>query len=89
MNMFMFSLDEDAREWYRSLPPASISSPRDFHATFNTQCQKFYSYELIRHSCCEEYRDGVQDIVRSCESCENEGYTSEELMELVKKILQE
>jgi hypothetical protein len=84
MKMFMFSLDEDAREWYRSLPPASISSLREFHATFNTQCQKFYSSELIRHSCCEEYRDGVQDIVHSCERCENEGYTSEELMELVK-----
>jgi hypothetical protein len=26
MKMFMFSLDEDAREWYRSLPPASMSS---------------------------------------------------------------
>jgi hypothetical protein len=84
MKMFMFSLDGDAREWYRSLPPASISSLREFHAAFNTQCQKFYSSELIHHSCCEEYRDGVQDIVRSCESCENERYTSEELMELVK-----
>jgi hypothetical protein len=62
----------------------SISSLREFHATFNTQCQKFYSSELIHHSCCEEYRDGVQDIVCSCERCENEGYTSEELMELVK-----
>jgi hypothetical protein len=45
MNMFMFSLDRDAREWYRSLPPASISSLREFHASFNTQCQKFYSSE--------------------------------------------
>jgi hypothetical protein len=26
MNMFMFSLDGDAREWYQSLPSASISS---------------------------------------------------------------
>ena len=86
MKMFMFSLDGDAREWYRSFPPASISSLRDFHAAFNTQCQKFYSDELIHHSCCEEYRDGFQDIVRSCERCENEGNTSEELMELVNSF---
>jgi hypothetical protein len=26
MKMFIFSLDGDAHEWYRSLPPASISS---------------------------------------------------------------
>ena len=26
MKMFMLSLDGDAREWYRSLPPTSISS---------------------------------------------------------------
>jgi hypothetical protein len=26
MNMFMYSLEGDAREWYRSFPPASISS---------------------------------------------------------------
>jgi hypothetical protein len=86
MKMFMLSLDRDAREWYRSLPPTSISSMREFHAAFNTQCQKFYSFELIHHNCCEEYRDGVQDIVFSCKSCENEGYTSEELMELVKSL---
>jgi hypothetical protein len=86
MKMFMFSLDEDSHEWYRSFPPGSISSLREFHASFNTQCQKLYSSELINHSCCEEYRDGVQDIVHSCESCENEGYTSEELMEMVKSF---
>jgi hypothetical protein len=26
MNMFMYSLEGDYREWYRSFPPASISS---------------------------------------------------------------
>jgi hypothetical protein len=72
MNMFMYSLEGDAREWYRSLPPASISSLEQFHAAFNMHCQKFYSSELICHSCCEEYKDCVQDIVDSYEGCENE-----------------
>jgi hypothetical protein len=34
MNMFMFSLDVDAHEWFRSFPPASIPSLREFHAYF-------------------------------------------------------
>jgi hypothetical protein len=76
LNMFMFSLEGDDREWYHSLPPASISSLEQFHATFNAHCQRYYSSELICHNCCEEYRDGVQNIVHSCESCEEEGYTS-------------
>jgi hypothetical protein len=83
LKMFMFSLVGDAHEWYHSLPPASISSLREFHATFNRCCEKYYSYELICHKCCEEYRDGVQDIVHSCESCEDEGHPPEEMMELI------
>jgi hypothetical protein len=31
LKMFMFSLAGDAREWYHSLPPASISSLGEFH----------------------------------------------------------
>jgi hypothetical protein len=94
MKMFMFSLDRDAREWYRSLPPASIPSLREFHAAFNRHCQQFYSSKLICHNCCEEYKDCVQGMIVSNESCEdeiyedgireNEGYTSKELMEMVK-----
>ena len=84
--MFMFSLPGDACEWCHSLPHASISSLGEFRAAFNRHCQKFYSYELIYHNCCEEYRDGVQDIVRSCESYEDEGYTSKELINLVKSL---
>jgi hypothetical protein len=31
LKIFMFSLAGDAHEWYHSLPPASISSLREFH----------------------------------------------------------
>jgi hypothetical protein len=93
MNMFMFSLDEDAREWYRSLPPASISSLEQFHAAFNKHCQRYYSSELICYSCCEGYKGCVPDMVvsyRSCEneSCEEEGCEEEEdaLAELVEQV---
>jgi hypothetical protein len=91
MKMFMFSLDGDVREWYQSLPPASISSLEQFHAAFNKHCQRYYSSELICHNCCEEYEDHDQDMVVSNEGCEDEDHEEEEdalgeVMELVKSL---
>jgi hypothetical protein len=72
MKLFMYSLQGDVRIWYQSLETSSISSLKEFHAAFNIHCQKFYSSELICHSCCEEYKDCVQDIIDSHEGCEDE-----------------
>jgi hypothetical protein len=72
MNIVMYSLEGDAREWYRSLPPVSISSLEQFHEVFNMHCQKFNSSELICHSCCEEYKDCVHDIADAYVGCEVE-----------------
>ena len=77
MNIFMFSLDGDACEWYQSLPPTSISSLEQFHAAFNKHCQRYYSSELICHNCCKECKDCVQGVVVSNKSCEDEGYEDE------------
>ena len=71
LKMFMFSLAGDARKWYHSLPPASISSLGEFHAAFNRRYQKFYSSEFICHSCCEECEDSEQDMAVSHEGCED------------------
>ena len=38
MNMVMYSLYGDARGWYFSLPPSSISSLKDFHTVFHKHC---------------------------------------------------
>jgi hypothetical protein len=38
------------------------------------------------HNYCEEYKGDVHNIVLSCERCEDEGYTSEELLKLVKSL---
>jgi hypothetical protein len=70
LKMFMFSLAGDAHEWYRSLPPASISSLSEFHAAFNMHYQKFYSSEFICHRCCEECDDTEQDMAVSHEGCD-------------------
>ena len=71
MKLFVYFLQGDAHIWYHSLELSSVSSLEEFHATFNIHCQKFYSSKLICHSCCEEYKDHVQDIVDSYEGCEN------------------
>jgi hypothetical protein len=54
MKMFRFSLEGDARDWFYSLPPGSISSLEQFHAVFNAHCQRYYPSDLIFHNCCED-----------------------------------
>jgi hypothetical protein len=59
MKMCMFSLKDDARDCYFSLPAASISTLREFHAAFNFHCKRYYSSEFLFHDCCEEYEKSV------------------------------
>jgi hypothetical protein len=55
MKMFMFSLYGDARQWYFSLPPSSISSLKDFHKAFTKHCKRYFSDEFAFDNCCDEY----------------------------------
>jgi hypothetical protein len=55
MKMFMFSLYGDARQWYFSLPPSSISSLKDFHRAFTEHCKRYFSDEFAFDNCCDEY----------------------------------
>jgi hypothetical protein len=63
MKMFMYSLDGDARKWYFSLPPSSISSLKDFHGVFNEQCKRFYPSESICYNCYKGYVECAQDLL--------------------------
>jgi hypothetical protein len=83
LNMFMFSLAGDARKWYHFLPPASISSLSEFHATFIAYCQEFYPSELICHNCGEGYHNSVQNEAIFDIGCED---SLSELMEQVKYL---
>lgn len=47
MKMIMYSLEGDAHEWYKSLPPSSISSLKEFHTTFHNQCKCYFPNEII------------------------------------------
>ena len=71
LKMFMFSLARDARKWYHSLPPASISSLNGFHAAFTTYCQKLYPSESICHNCCGRYQNYMRDETVSDVGCED------------------
>ena len=55
MNIFMYSLYGDARQWYFSLPPSSISSLKDFHQAFNENCKRYFLDEFIFGNCYDEY----------------------------------
>ena len=72
LKMFMFSLAGDARKWYHSLPPASISSLSEFHAAFTAYCHNLYPSELIFHNCCEGYNNCIQDRAASYVGCEDD-----------------
>ena len=54
--MFMYSLYGDARQWYFSLPPSSISSFKDFHREFTDHFKRYFSDEFVFNNCCEEYK---------------------------------
>ena len=67
INMFMYSLDGDACEWYFSLPPSSISSLKDFYTIFHKHCKRYFSAEFLFQNCCEEYglhNNEIEDIDR-------------------------
>jgi hypothetical protein len=52
MKLFMFSLERDARLWYKSLPHSSIPSLKYFHTVFHQHCKRIYSAELLFEDCC-------------------------------------
>ena len=54
MKMFMYSLEQDARDWYFSLPAASISSLKEFHTCFRKHCKYMFLAKLFFKYCCEQ-----------------------------------
>ena len=55
MKMFMYLLEGDAHEWYRSLLFSSISSLKKNHTTFHHRCERFFSQEFLLEHYCEEF----------------------------------
>jgi hypothetical protein len=55
IKLFGFSLEGISRDWYRSLPVASIISLADFHAAFHLFCQDIFSADLLYPECCHDF----------------------------------
>jgi len=56
MKLFMFSLEQDARLWYKSLPHSSIPSLKCFQTLFDQHCKRIYSAEILFEDCCDTSR---------------------------------
>jgi hypothetical protein len=52
MKLFIFSLEIDARLWYKYLPHSSIPSLKYFHIRFHQHCKRIYSTEILFEDCC-------------------------------------
>jgi len=74
MKMLMFSLEGDAWRWYKSLPPGSVSSLREFHACFHYHCRRILRAELIFEDCCNE--ESTEHAPQ--ENHDDKGFTDEE-----------
>jgi hypothetical protein len=85
MKMFMYSLEGDARDWYRYLPPSRISSLKEFHATFHDHCKRYFSVESLLENCCEEFEVYIQHTIicssNSKDSKNERGFPDEEMEE--------
>ena len=55
IQLFCFSLEGIARDWYQSLPYASINSLEDFHATFHVFCKDHFPNDLLYPEYCYEF----------------------------------
>jgi hypothetical protein len=63
MKMCVYSLDGDARKWYRSLPSSSICSLRNLHDVFNKHYKRYFPHELLLEDCCEKYESRAQRTI--------------------------
>jgi hypothetical protein len=69
----MYSLEGDARKWYRTLCASSISSLKDFHDVFYSHCKIIYPAERLFENCCEGYASYIQDSTSDSSTSDNEG----------------
>jgi hypothetical protein len=70
INMFGFSLEEYACEWFQSLCAASMHSLKGFHDSFNLYCENIYPAHLIFYGCCKKFSLHILQMIE-CSSCDD------------------
>jgi len=73
MKLFKWSLDEDARFWFKTIPRGSISSLKCFHIAFYQHFKRVYPPNALLEDCCANFNDEdiqeVNDLVKDvCET---------------------
>jgi len=53
MKMFVYCLEGDSQQWYKSLPSSRIYSMKEFHATFHKHYKTIFSPESLFEDCCK------------------------------------
>jgi hypothetical protein len=89
MKLFMFSLGGDARLWYKSLSPSSISSLKEFHTTFHKHCKRIYSAELLFEDCCNKEFIEQEKILEQEDFLQEDQANFHEEEEKMSEIFQE
>ena len=56
LKMFIYSLEGDARHWYRSLPIYIISSIKHFHVVFYVYFKRIYFADLFLEDYWEQFK---------------------------------
>jgi hypothetical protein len=80
MKMFMYSLEGDARQWYRALPSSSIYSLKEFHETLINIVEDVSQLSLFEN-CCEEFETYIQHAKGFASDYEDERDDTHEGME--------
>lgn len=62
MKLFMYTLEDDFRIWYRTIPRGSISSSKCFHMAFYHYCKTLYPLNSLFEYCCTHFN--VENILK-------------------------
>ena len=62
MKMFMATLEDEARSWYESLPPASIYCLKDFHTVFSERYKESHPSLTLVQNCCSHAHSFMEDL---------------------------
>ena len=82
MKLFMYLMEGDTHELFKSLPPSSISSLIKLHTTFHDHCKSCFPNEVLFEHCCEEFESYIQrSWVKSSSIVNERGFTIEEVEE--------
>ena len=62
MNLFMATLENEARSWYESLPPACIYCLKDFHTILFERYKESCPSLILVQSYCEHVNSFIENL---------------------------